>query len=240
MASLESRLSHPAFPQPDNPGVKVWRYMDLSKLVWLLTRKELYFSRLDALQDPFEGSTTRKTVEGVKEFMRRRGYPQTSDEVLKIFGTARKSMYVSCWCALDNESEAMWRLYCPAGQGIAIQSTYESLKSSIRDLEVYIGRVSYVDYDEYNFRNINVLAFAMHKRLAFAHESEIRMVQSKQIEVDKTGITIPWAPSDFVHGVYVDPYAPEHYFDAVRAIVDQFAPDMSGRLTWSRMKAVPI
>ena len=42
--------------QPENPDIKVWRYMDFTKLVSLYSRQALYFSRLDHLGDTFEGS----------------------------------------------------------------------------------------------------------------------------------------------------------------------------------------
>src|SRR5258708_36589035 len=97
--------------------------MDLSKFVWLLTHQQLYFARLDSLADPFEGSVTHKTVSGVAEFLRRLGHPEKIDRVVKMLKSARESVYVNCWCASNSESEAMWRLYCPANLGVAIQSS---------------------------------------------------------------------------------------------------------------------
>jgi len=47
----------------------------------------------------------------------------------------------------DTESHAMWRLYCGAEQGVAVQTVYEKLANSITDPEMYIGLVSYIDYD---------------------------------------------------------------------------------------------
>jgi hypothetical protein len=51
--------SHPSFPQPEDTGVSVWRYIDLSKFVWMLQRKALYFTRADLLGDPYEAYYTR-------------------------------------------------------------------------------------------------------------------------------------------------------------------------------------
>ena len=47
---------HPVFRQPDEPTIKVWRYMDFTKLVSLIDSRRLYFARVDLLGDPFEGS----------------------------------------------------------------------------------------------------------------------------------------------------------------------------------------
>ena len=86
----------------------------------------------------------------------------------------------------------------------------------------------------------------MHKRIAFAHEREIRMVtirhdlqQMAPEEVPPT-ISIPWDCDALVEQVYVDPYAPEYFFDAVRTVIRSIAPSLEDRLTWSFMKASPI
>lgn len=47
---------HVSFPQPSDPYEPAWRYMDLSKFAALLLRKELHFTRLDCLEDKFEGT----------------------------------------------------------------------------------------------------------------------------------------------------------------------------------------
>lgn len=50
---------HPTFKAPSNPDVPIWRYMSLSRFVWLLQKKALYFARSDLLGDPFEGYYTK-------------------------------------------------------------------------------------------------------------------------------------------------------------------------------------
>lgn len=49
-------MAHKQFPQPDEPAVLAWRYLDLPKLLSLLLTKELHLTRLDALEDKFEGT----------------------------------------------------------------------------------------------------------------------------------------------------------------------------------------
>ncbi len=39
------------FLQPDNENAKVWRYMDISKFIWLISNNKLYFPRSDLLED---------------------------------------------------------------------------------------------------------------------------------------------------------------------------------------------
>jgi hypothetical protein len=46
---------HPAFPQPDDPKVRVWRYIDFPKLVSWLTTNTLVLACLNFLDDKREG-----------------------------------------------------------------------------------------------------------------------------------------------------------------------------------------
>ena len=47
-------FDHPQFKQPDDREIKIWRYMDFTKLVFTLEESGLFFSRVDRLGDPFE------------------------------------------------------------------------------------------------------------------------------------------------------------------------------------------
>lgn len=53
--SSSSRLPHPSFTHPDDLTSKVWRYMDLAKLVSLLSSRELFLTSLSNMEDPHEG-----------------------------------------------------------------------------------------------------------------------------------------------------------------------------------------
>jgi hypothetical protein len=50
--------------------MSLWRYMDLAKFVWMLQRRALYFCRLDALGDPYEGHYTRPMLSQEDDFVR--------------------------------------------------------------------------------------------------------------------------------------------------------------------------
>ena len=88
----------------------------------------------------------------------------------------RASSYVSCWHMNAGESEAMWRLYCGSSSGVALQTTYERLAASVDDDNVYIGLVRYADYDNDTIPSRTVFDPVMHKRAAFAHEREVRVL----------------------------------------------------------------
>ena len=53
---------HVAFDMPEDDR-KIWRYMDLTKFVDIISRKKLYFPTADKLGDPFEGSYPKAYIE---------------------------------------------------------------------------------------------------------------------------------------------------------------------------------
>src|SRR4051794_3172724 len=118
------RDPHESCPQPQDGTAKVWRYLDLERLIALLSSRELIFPRADSFRDEFEGSVTR----GVSEFWARN--PISAEMMARSREEFRRMAYVSCWHMNNSESEAMWRLYCPTNAGVALQTTYERLDRS--------------------------------------------------------------------------------------------------------------
>ncbi|SDX30150.1 hypothetical protein SAMN05216333_102220 [Nitrosomonas oligotropha] len=221
--------------------------MDLAKFVWLLKEKRLFMSRLDKFADPYEGSLTKKTIEGIDLFLRQHGSKDSWAEMSNMYRENQSSTFVCCWHGNEQESEAMWRLYCGSGHGIAIQSTYDRLVETIKEqLETYVGCVKYIDYEREWFPDANAFYPVMHKRSAFAHENEVRLVCSPSsyrlmpLEQRPTSICIPWDSTTMIERVYVDPYAPEYFYNVVQSIVSAFEPSISPRLFWSQMKAAPL
>ena len=239
-----NKLAHPCFPQPVDTSVRVWRYLDLAKFIWLLENKKLYLPRIDLLNDPYEGSSTR-----LYALLRDQEHSgQISALMRNITQHHRKSMYVNCWHLGNSESEAMWRLYCPNESGVAIQLTYRKLVVSIEnDPFCYIGCVSYVDYDTQVFRvEGNSFSPVMHKRSSFAHEQEVRLVKTHpdywgvNSPGGPSGVTVDWSPEAMVDAIYVNPYAPEFYRDVVQSIVRRIAPALENQVIWSPMRAAPV
>jgi len=251
----ENELIHPAFPQPEVRSTRVWRYMDLPKLISILDKRQLFLSRLDKLNDPHEGSVPRMiSSEDLKlywkELWKELDLPQDFIEdlaktILEIRQCMPAATYVSCWHLSDNESEAMWRLYCGADQGVAIQTTYEKLANSvIADPTIAIGLVKYIDYDKEWFPPDNLMYQCMHKRIAFAHEKEVRIIKTLLRDyrrgLRKDGIYVDWNPEKVIEHIYINPYAPRWYYDIVKATVRKFAFVLKSRVKWSTMKSLPF
>jgi hypothetical protein len=88
-----------SFPQPGDAGVKVWRYLDLPRFIWMLATRALTFAKVDSLEDPFEGSIPPAVFDEWKS------NPATSDVMKSASGGLRRQAFVSCWHANNVEAE---------------------------------------------------------------------------------------------------------------------------------------
>lgn len=48
---------------------KIWRYMDLTKFIHLLTHEYIYFHKVSEFQDKYEGSLTPRDLENVVQVL---------------------------------------------------------------------------------------------------------------------------------------------------------------------------
>ena len=243
--------THPAFDQPPDPSVLVWRYMDFAKYVAMLEGACLHFSRLDLLGDPYEGSLSR--AEFVKwqvtaqkgeadETLRERWKGKYFDVLLHGARAGRKQNYVSCWHMNVGESEAMWRLYSQSGYAIAVQSTYEVLGQALPSQYEpathrgpFLGVVNYVNHHEDVHPEGNLFHAVMQQRLSFAHEHECRavvwccgdrndgeQVPLETLEGNPPAIRIPVNFADFAERVVVSPSAPNWFADLVGGVTQRY------------------
>lgn len=158
-------------------NAKLWRYMDFTKLVSMISTQELYFCRADRFRDKFEGKLfgyrledMRKSLEEVvgEHEVHGTGERITIDssvinqaemltkQLYDIAENDRKKTFVNCWHLNEEESAAMWDLYLKSNEGIAIQTNFKRLKRSLHSCEkdIYIGRVKYINHTkETNFGN---------------------------------------------------------------------------------------
>lgn len=252
--SMLERLKHPSFPQPINTNVKLWRYMNLSKFISLLDTKALYLSRLDRLSDLYEGSTTVATINEIRSFLKNimsDAEPEVIERAVKFldnsFRDNRSKHYISCWHMNCDESEAMWRLYGGSNrEGIVIQSTYSKLIESIEQQdEVYIGVVNYIDHQNYSFKTANSFLPVMHKGTFYAHENEVRLVKyfnpsSEKLDSQPEKLLIPWDAAQYIDKIFVNPYADDYYFEAVKSVLNAMTPALLSILQWSRMRVMPF
>jgi hypothetical protein len=151
---------------------KIWRYLDFTKFVYLLKKEALIFTRVDKLEDQFEGSYSRPTIDDrQKEYTFESGLsPETLSEVFEKF---RAYTFVNCWHINEYESAALWDLYTKGAEGIAILSTDKKLRDALPK-NVLLDHVTYIDYDKDLMRYDNPLYTFFYKRKSYEHEHELR------------------------------------------------------------------
>jgi hypothetical protein len=212
------------FDRPESSEAKIWRYMDLAKLVWMLNHRCLYFTNVDKLkiEDPFEGSC--QPSELLKSVPR----PVARDFVGKM-NSCGPPLTVSCWHLNDYESAAMWKLYSDENKGIAIQSTFSRMVNAFEEFpdSVHIGKIRYIDYQNETFRGeINIFESILTKRKSFEHEKELRAViwetSEKTLRVDDGSVLANINLKELIENIYISPFSPNWYRDNVQVIVEKF------------------
>jgi len=180
---------HPAFEKPEE-NAQIWKYMDFTKLVSLLDKRALYFSRLDRLSDKFEGSFPRVNIEKRNKPLDedtikiiKSIFPSYDrDEEMKLHSQVhkeeRKIFYINSWHINNHESAAMWELYLKSDEGIAIRSRFNRLYNSLdeSDRTIWIGKVKYIDYENDEIPVDNSLKVYFYKRKSFEYENELRAI----------------------------------------------------------------
>src|ERR1700682_2169961 len=173
---------NPIFRNAPPSEAKLWRYLSLAKLITLLHAPRLHFSRVDQFDDHFEGAWPKSDLEY---------WAKKSGGVNPIYFTEqmRHRVAVSCWVDSPHESAAMWRLYAPGSEGVAITTTFGKLRdlmSACAKRQIAwlagAGRVTYIDHStgglieglQETERLPNAFMPFMLKNISYEHEREVR------------------------------------------------------------------
>jgi len=230
---------HGVFVPPEDPNATIWRYLDFTKLVSLITTRQLFFSRVDTFDDPFEGSISEAT-----RIARREGYSELDeDKREEMLGhlrrhteTAPTRMYANCWNLSEVESAALWGLYVQPADGVAIRSTYSRLIASVQAgpptpdrpvAPLWVGKVAYIDYTDDFIPDDNSLYPFVHKRKSFEFENELRAMTWNQSwkgleKVSPIGLRVPVDLTRLVEAIYVAPTAPQWFASLVQSVVAHY------------------
>ena len=228
---------HPVFNPPPLDAV-LWRYMDFTKYVSLLEKQALFFARADKLGDPFEGSYSKVNEALLPVHMQRAFGKNVSGDQIRQFANewaninkkTCQSTLINCWHQNPYESAAMWKLYAREEDGIAIKTDFNSLKTSFTcSQSIYIGSVSYVDYESFFIPNDNALFPFVHKRKSFEHEHEVRAINSRHLNQDDevsmqlyqdriSGAYYEVDLSLLIEKVVVAPFAPDWFLELVKSV----------------------
>jgi hypothetical protein len=175
----------------EDMDLTVWRYMPFSKFVSLLVYQALWFSKLNILQDQFEGMMPHATKEMMQAHDQelKKSFPpeyhsQFNEMATRNEQDSKELLIVNCWFLGNNESERMWREYGGSKQSVAIKSTVKQIFENIGvphdQHATHIGRVAYVDHRNHTMTKYH--ANQGHERAflkdaeRYQHEQELRIV----------------------------------------------------------------
>ena len=222
---------------PKELNTLLWRYMSLAKFASLLQTEQIFLSRVDKLEDKFEGSLTKSH------------YKQTAmNETSKVFRRRlREKVYVNCWHVNDNESVAMWSLYGLSEGSVAIRSTFSRLAGVLPEPSGVVpggpftmGLIYYLDYGTAApIDPRHLLTTFYQKDHSYSHEREFRvsywdntlpgepsnntLLPADSIVTDG-GISIPTSLESLIESVVVSPDAAPWFRKVVEGLLTKYCP----------------
>ncbi|MDD2337729.1 MAG: hypothetical protein PHD01_14295 [Geobacteraceae bacterium] len=182
MNEREESYIHPAFPQPKDNTISLWRYMDFDKFEWLVKNSRLFMPCADRLGDPFEGTTPAgdiewwlRRVKNANSNEQKRIIEHNRNIISQMAQKFRNHYYVSCWHVNEFENYAMWKCYTKDTNAVAVKTTFKTLRGILHST-VEIGLVRYIDYATGRLPSMNLFEHIMHKDIYYGYENEVRAV----------------------------------------------------------------
>lgn len=148
-----------------------------------------------------------------------------------LFKNISTCLMVNCWYRSAHESEGMWGLYSRGG--VAIRTSVRALKSAIEDSEqspvIHAGAVKYIDFADKSLKPSDCVTddghlMGMIKRVAYAHEHEVRMYITRErpkgsLELQEPASTrVAVDVGKLLEAVVISPFAGETIERGVRAV----------------------
>ena len=217
-------------PSEPDATATLWRYMSFAKLHSLLERRELFFPLVGKMEDRYEGFIC-PSPRGPEDRLQ----PAERQSVELLHKSARSAL-INCWAESNHESALMWTTYAGA-EGVAVRTTFQDLKESIRSGAKYpvsFGQVKYVNYPQQQVPRFG-WAPLFHKRVEYRAEEEVRaMLPPPPFDPDGTICLDPdvaeqggrYVPVDLdilIKQVVVSPQAAPGFAEAVESAVQRAA-----------------
>lgn len=218
---------HPAFVKPNDTSLKLWRYLEFTKLMYLLESSKLFFNRADLYrnEDPFEGTFPKLEYE---YFVKRNG----EDVIRNLFEITSRDTFLSCWHLNNTESIAMWKLYSHMDKGVVILTEVERFKDSfsVSDKKIFSGVIQYINYEteyfyspsKHDYTSANGFTAFIHKREIYKYENEYRAVCTDPNGKDKFGLNIAVDVNKLIEKIIVAPNSPDWLFELVKNVTHKY------------------
>ena len=226
------------------PQTRLWRYTSLARLLDLLRTQSLFLSRVDLLEDPFEGTFSEGSIEKHAAEWGEGGV----DHMTTLSQWAPCRTFVSCWHASDCESAGLWHVYGSSEGSIAIQSTVAAVQRAFPDvterqgpvlLNQGVRAVQYIDYQTEHPQLNDLMGPMCFKRKAFAYEREVRVIRQElpsgparnrpggsALQLgpppDIRGVLIRVELADLLETLYVAPTSPAWVLESIAETMSRF------------------
>lgn len=161
----------------------IYRIFSWDRFNDLMTKNELILVNPDKWDDPFENF-----------YLKADAY--SGDDKISL-QNLRKGWFGQCW-TLNEDTDAMWRIYSPDKRGIRLKTTVGRIFKAViqqqgifADFSSFIGRVLYLsnediqNYHQQSFSQTMLggqgngfASMLLRKRKAFEHEAEVRVLAS--------------------------------------------------------------
>ena len=219
------------------PSAVLWRYMDFTKFISMLDSSTLNFTRVDALDDKFEGRFTQADYEVMEQGAESQEDKLQMEMMKDELDAVRKKFYVNCWHENVGETVFMWSHYAPRGDGVAIRTDFQSLCNSIiSNNHVFFGKVKYFDNTEISLVPERATLPFLMKRREFEGEKEVRAYfkrTSSKANNTAWGVRL----SILVKEIVVDPSAPDWVVGLVESMASKY--DLDNPVTRSSLATEP-
>lgn len=216
-----------------NEGIKLWRYMNLAKLISLLDTKAIWLARADTFRDKHEGrfpDEMRGLIEKAYESFRADD-PSPIKDAEDFQDYLLKNTFISCWHKNIDENMAMWEIYGRDTNAIAVQTTVSRIRngtdsSGLNGHSLLFKPVVYqkaedvpgvLSYEDCFFR----------KRPHFAFEQEVRIsldTYSRATPTKNTpyGHQLRCSIDKLIESIYIHPDSAKWFQDVVVSITKHY------------------
>jgi hypothetical protein len=186
----------------DNDDTKIFRVLEIFRLFDLFETNLLGLTSPKLWDDPYEN------------FLRHSYGISTEEENLRIsYEGYSKFIFGQCW-TLNDETDAIWRIYSPNRDRVKIKTSIKKLHGSLQKIQdkwfrSYLGKVKYVTEHEikkkiangimeskkyFMIKNTLIRDFYFVKRNTFMYENEIRLI-----------VNLSRPPENYKNAIYQDP-----------------------------------
>lgn len=196
----------------DEKNKEIYRVMPVHYLIELFKMNENVLVKPHKWNDPFEN------------FILKSKWRNQFGMTGKFDKSIRDSLFGQCW-TLEEEIDAMWRIYSYEKNGVKIRTTirklYESLYNALpinyRDIQCFIGKVIYIKRERINefikklhlsldSTRANIAKTLLIKLDAFNYENEIRLLfMSEGDDIRKEHFKYQVKPLELIEEIVFDP-----------------------------------